>query len=329
MDEKRPGWSARRGLGIVALLACASLGARATEITLAANAQQPGNLPILVADRQGYFAAEGLTVKMLSCAFGKLCLRMVTDGRAQFGTVADLPIAVAVQSGERVAVLATLSTHRNDTKIVTRRSAGIRRAADLTGRVVGLHLGTTAQYALESLLVIEGADPRRLNVVDLQPGEGRTRLLARSIDAAALFEPYAFEAVQALGEEAVVIDTERIYTQTWNLVAGTGPKQPTPSQSEALLRALDRAITWIASYPAEAQALLRERSQVDAEFVAAQWPMITFGLTLDQALLTTLEAQSRWALRSGLSRSVVPNFLLSIRSAPLRRVRPPSVGIVE
>lgn len=323
-------WSrwARRA-GVMTLLAGACLRASSAEVTLAASTAQPGNLPILVAQEQRYFAAEGLTVRLLGCAFGKLCLRMVIEGTAQFATVADLPIALAAQSGERFAVLATLNKNRNDTKIVARRSAGIRNASDLAGRTVGLYRGTTAQYAMESLLVIDGVDPRRLTLVDLKPGEGRLRLLSRSIDAAALFEPYAFEAAQALGDDALVLGTERIYTQTWNLVMQSGPQAPTDADAEALLRALDRAIAWIHAHPAEARALLRGRGESAADFVAIHWPSMAFELTLDQALLTTLEGESRWARRTGLTDAPVPNFLGVIRSDLLRRVRPDGARIVD
>lgn len=290
---------------------------------------QPGSLPIFVAEAQGFFAAEGVAVRRLDCAFGKICLRMLLDGQAQLATVADLPIVLAAHAGQRFAVVATMNTNRNDTKIVTWRGSGITRATDLAGRTVGLNLGTTAQFALDSLLVLEGVDPARVTRVDLRPGEGRERLLARTIDAAALFEPYAFEAARALGAVAVVLGTGRIYTQTWNLVVAAGPGVSAPTEVDALLRALDRACAWIRQRPAEAKALLRERTGVDADLVAASWPALEYDLRLDQSLLTLFEGQSRWAVRQGLVAAGMPNFLGYLQTAPLRRVRPGGVAIAE
>lgn len=318
-------WARRIAQGVLGL---AMVTMAHAEVRLAVG-PQPGSLPIFVAEVQGYFAAEGVTVRTLICPFGKVCLRMVLDGQAEMGTVADLPIVLAANAGERFAVVSTISTNRNDTKLVTRRGSGIARATDLVSRTVGLHLGTTAQYALDSLLLLEGVDPARVKMVDLQPGEGRTRLLARTIDAAALFEPYAFEAAQALGAEAVVLRTSRIYNQTWNLVARSGPGAPAPAEIEAVLRALVRACDWIRRQPAEAKALLRERTRTDAELVETSWPTLDYEVRLDQSLLTTFEGQTRWAHRQGLVPAGMPNFLRYLQTAPLRRVRPERVTIAE
>lgn len=318
-----------RGLAWFGLVLALGVSAAARAEVRLAIGTQPGSLPVFVAEARGYFADEGVTVRALPCAYGKVCLRMLLDGQAQLATVADLPIVLAAHAGERFAVVATINTNRNDTKIVTRRGSGIARAADLAGRTVGLHLGTTAQYALDSLLLLEGVAPDRVPLVDLQPGEGRTRLLAQTLDAVALFEPYAFEAAQALGAEAVVISTSRIYTQTWNIAVRTGPGAPTEFEIAAVLRALDRACAWIQAAPAEAQALLRQRTKVDAELVRASWPALDYKVTLDQSLLATFEAETRWALRRRLVQGAMPNYLEHIQAAPLRRVRPDRVTIAE
>jgi len=319
-------WARRVVQGVLGL--GVALAAQA-EVRIAVG-MQPGSLPIFVAEAQGYFAAEGVSVRRLDCAFGKICLRMALDGQAQLATVADLPIVLAAHAGQRFGVLATINTNRNDTKIVTRRGSGITRAADLAGRTVGLHVGTTAQFALDTLLVLDGVDPARVRTVDLQPSEGRERLLARTIDAAALFEPYAYEAARALGPDALVLGTGRIYTQTWNLVAAGGPAAPpAPAEIDALLRALDRACAWIQRRPAEAKALLRERTGVDAGLVEAGWAALDYEVRLDQSLLALLEGQSRWAVRQGAVPPGMPNFLGHLQTAPLRRVRPARVTITE
>ncbi|HSV69688.1 MAG TPA: ABC transporter substrate-binding protein [Methylibium sp.] len=319
-------WAAR--VASTAALATLTIAPLRAEMAIAA-AANPGSLPLYVAEAKGFFAAEGVAVRWLPCAFGKVCLRRVLDGQADLGTVADLPIALAAHAGARFSVVATINTSRDDTKIVTRRNSGITQASDLVGRSVGLHLGTTAQYALDSLMLLQGADPALVRLVNLQAGEGRTRLLARTVDAAALFEPYAFEAAQALGADALVIATGSIYKQTWNLAARVGPGAPTPADLEAMLRALDRACAWIQSHPAQAQALLRERTRMDAGLVASIWPGLDYALKLDQSLLTTLEGQARWALRIGMVQGSVPNYLPYLQAGPLRRVRPERVTIAE
>lgn len=308
-------------------LALAAPRADAAELVLAAS-NNPGSLPIFVAEREGYFRAEGLDVRLLPCAVGRMCLRKVIDGEAQVGTVADLPIALAGLKRERFGILATINTNRNDTKIVARRAGGIRRAADLEGRRVGTFLGTTADYALEVTVLLDNADPERVRRIDLPPGQGREQLLAGTVDAVALFEPYAGELVRALGGEAVVIANEAAYSQTWNLVVSHGAARPRSEDLAALLRALDRAMRHIAGAPAEAKALLQARLGLDAALVERDWRGLGYELALNQSLLALLESQARWALRLGVLQGSPPNYLGYVDGGALKRVRPQAAPIL-
>ena len=310
--------------------ACLALMGRpaAAEVTIAVGSS-PGSLPIFLAQSEGFFAAEGVQVRLTNCAFGKLCLRELLDGKAQLCTVADLPIVLASHSNEKFSVVATLSTNRNDTKIVSLRSRGIRGVTDLVGRKVGTHSGTTAHYSLDMLLLIEGVDPSRTTLVELKPGEAGARLADGTVDAVALFEPQAFNAARALGGDGQVLDTQRIYTQTWNLVSAVGARGPSAAELGAVLRALDRASALIVRDPARAKAVLRERLQFDAALVEQSWPSLNYELGLSQSLLATLEGQAHWARRLGLVHSATPNFLGIVDTAPLRRVRPAAVSIAQ
>jgi NitT/TauT family transport system substrate-binding protein len=325
-----------RVVGHAPRLASACLIAAASVLPPVSNAQvvlavspNAGSLPIFIAEDRRLFAAEGVSVRIHDCPIGKVCLQDMLDGKANVCTVADLPIVLASFTDRRFRILATLNTNRSDTKLVTRRGSGIVKLADLGGRRVGTFLGTTAQYALESALVYEGADPARVTLVGLQPGDGPTPLLNGQVDAVAVFEPYAFEFRAALGADSLVVQMDQIYTQTWNLVAAAPPVGPPEADFLALLRALDRASTVIRREPAYAKAVLRDRLKLPADLVDAIWPALTYDLTLYSSLLITLEGEARWATRLGLTDGPVPNYLHYLDTRPLRRLRPDRVTIAQ
>jgi len=63
---------------------------------------------------------------------------------------------------------------------------------------------------------------------------------------------------------------------------------------------------------------------------AAQLDGYEFRLSLDQTLLSTLEAESRWAVREGLVESkAVPDYLELMRVEPLRALDPRAMTIVK
>ncbi len=314
---------------LVALLGlCTLVTAGRAEVVLAM-APNMGSLPIYVAQDRGMFTSAGVTVRVKDCAFGRICLEQLLKGTAQLATAADLPLAIATASGRPFSVLATINSNRNDTKIVTRRGSGIVTTADLAGRTVGTFIGTTAQYALESQLLVEGIDIASVRLMQLEPDEGRRRMLGRTLDAVALFEPHAFDVVQALGSEAVVLDTKRTYTQTWNLVAVPAPQGPSPVELSAVLRALDQASRVIADDPGYAKAVLRRRLRLNAELVDQSWGNLGYDMGLRQSLITTLEGQVRWASRRGLVVGASPNVLDWIDARPLRQLRPDRVTLAH
>lgn len=313
-------------LGLVWL--CTLVTAARAEVVLAMSPNM-GSLPIYVAQEQGMFTSAGVTVRVLDCALGRICLEQMLQGAAQLATAADLPLAIAIASGRPFSVLATINSNRHDTKIVTRRGSGIVTTADLTGRTVGTFIGTTAQYALESQLLVEGIDIASVRLLQLEPEEGRRRMLGRTLDAVALFEPHAFDVVQALGGEAVVLDTKRTYTQTWNLVAAPAPQGPSQAELSAVLRALDQASRVIAEDPGYAKAVLRRRLRLNAELVDQSWASLGYDLGLRQSLITTIEGQVRWATRKGTIKGAAPNVLDWIDARPLRQVRPDRVTLAH
>lgn len=319
--------AARALLGIACLALLLPAVGRAEVVFALSN--NPGNLPIYVAESAGLFAVEGVQVRVLPCDFGKVCLRLLLDGKAQMCAAADLPIALAGFGREPFAVVATLSTNRNDTKIVARRASGIRKPADLLGRSVGVVGETSAHYALESLLYLENIDPAKVRITLQPPRDSMAALAAGSLDAAALFEPWADETVRQLGAEAVVLETHRIYTQTWNLVAAPAPRGPSPTELAGVMRALEAAARLIEREPARAKAVLHARTKLSPAWIDAHWASFDYTLGLGQALVATLEGDARWARRHGIVSGPIPNYLGFIQTEPLRLTQPARVTLVK
>jgi NitT/TauT family transport system substrate-binding protein len=312
---------------VAAALGAACISAAAGELRLAFS-PNPGSLPIYVAQAQGLFAAEGLSLQPVECNVGKACLRQLLSGKADVATAADLPLVLAAFAGERFAVIATLNTNRNDTKIVARRSGHVTGTNDLAGRRVATVSGTTAQYALESQLLFDGVNPAAVDKIDLPVSELRPALLARRVDAVAIFEPMASEIAAALGGDAITMHTRGSYTQTWNLVGVQGGGSAGPERRR-LLSALLKASDWIAAHPAEARALLQQRTGLSAELIEASWDALGYEVSLKQSLLVTLEAQARWARRERMVDAPPPNFLRFIDANPLRSLRPRAVTLAQ
>ncbi|WP_439535654.1 ABC transporter substrate-binding protein [Methyloversatilis sp.] len=310
-----------------AALCLAAIAAPAAPLTLAI-ADLPAFAPALLAEAEGYFAAEGLDLKVIHCINGRRCLQHLTDGEADAATVADTPIVFAAHAGARFEILGTMTSSREH-RLLARADRGVRSLADLKGRRLGILTGTSGHYFADSVLALGTLDPATVTRVPLAPGEIVDRLEAGDIDAAGLYQPLAQEAIRRLGARGAVVADARYYAATMNLVGRLAPGL-SDDDATRLLRALRRACALIQEQPARARAQLARQLKLDASVVDALWPDYDFRITLEQTLVTTLESESRWAAREGVvANKAMPDYLDRIRPGPLRALDRRAVTLVK
>ena len=300
------------------------------EQLVVAVARLPLSLPFYVAEEQGYFLAQGLTVRIEDCTVGRVCLKRLLDGEVSIATAADTPIVLSSFSSQAFFILASLSSSPNDTKLVARKSAGIAVPRDLIGKRIGTIAGTSAQYFLDAFLLFNGIDRREVTIVSITPAGARAAMEKREVDALAAFEPAAYMTATALGADGKVLPSARINRTTFNLLIDRRIAGARDAELGKMLLALAQAANFIRVQPLQAQAVLRKRLQLDQNFVDWIWKDYEYQLTLDQSLITVLESQARWAAREGYASGLaVPNYLKYLYPAPLARVLPAAVTVVR
>jgi len=312
----------------VATLAWLSPGAAQADPLRIAASRSPVSLPLYVAQRRGFFVDEGLDIAISDCIGGSRCLRALLDDKADIATSAESSVVQQAFQHADVAIVATM-VHANDNiKLIARKASGVVRSEQLAGRRVGVIVGSAAQYALELHLLSVGVDPRRVTMVPLQPEETVAALRDGRIDAVTVWEPYSFTALRGTDPIGLRLPLAGGYIETYNLVARQALFAQRDDAVVRLLRAVERAEQFIQAHPAEAQAVLRDRLQLDQAFVDWVWGGLAWRLSLDQSLLSTMEGEARWAQRERhVAEGARPNVLLLVHAGPLKAVKPAAVGI--
>lgn len=319
-----------RALQIGLLSLCSAAPAAPPVLTLAV-ADIPFAAPVLIAESQGYFAAEGLKLKVLHHAFGRLSLQQMLDGQAHFATVADTPITFASFSRRDFAIVATLSTSGPEHRLVVRNDRGIRSAADLKGKRIGTLTHTSAHYFTETFLRFNKLNPAEVSIVALPASDTVGALVRGEVDAAGLLGPHVSDALRALGDKARVLPGPGFFRVTYNLVSVAPSAGASDADLVKLLRAVRRASDLIRAEPERARGIVAAALKANPKEFEEVWKPYDFRLQLAPALLSSLEAQSRWALRDKLvpAGSVLPNYLDFIRPEPLRQVDARAVRLVQ
>ena len=313
------------------VLACLSLSrVSANELTLAV-AGLPFFSPVLIAEKQGYFKAEGLNLKVIHCPSGLQCLKRLTDGEANIAAAADTPLILSSLNGNHFSIIATIATSSRETRLVALKEKGIQEPKDLKGKRLGVVLGTSGHYFADSFLLLHGISPHQTTVVALDPNNPHDALVRGDVDAAALYQPHGQIAVQTLGAKALILPNPSFLSVNINLVtAAVKERAPTHSQMVSLLRAIHRANRLIIEEPELAKRAIAESVSLSESTLSAVWPNYDFGLRLGQPLIYNLESQARWAIRSGLVKSTsVPDYLDYINTLPLAEVSPNSVTLLK
>ena len=293
-------------------------------------ADLPNFSTALVAEAEGYFAAEGLELKIIHCVNGKRCLKHLTDGEAQYATVADTPIMLAALAGSQFDILSTLSTSSRENRFIARGDRGIRTAADLKGKRIGIVKGTTVHYFADSLLLFNGIASSQVTLVPLDAADAAGALIRGEVDAAGLYAPLWQKAQAGLGGNMVTLPSPRTFNVTTNLVGVKLAAGGRDDEAVKLLKALRRADQLIDKDPPRARTIIARQLKLAPADVDAFWGDYDFSMGLAQPLIATLEAQTRWALREGMvPGGKMPDYLDFIRVGPLRAIEPKAVTLVR
>lgn len=309
-------------------LACLAAPACAADEPLRiALSRTPLSLPIMAAQRKGYFEQEGVKVEVIEHLSGVRCMQAMLDDKADLATATELPVMFNAFARDDYAVLSTIATSRGDLKLIARASAGVDSPEKLNGKRIGITVASAAHYYMDLTLLAGGVDPAGVTVVPLQAEEMQPLLTTGKVDAVVAWEPFADKILVALKADAVVIPNLGAYNETFNLIAAKRLFGKRDDDLRRVLKALDRAMEYIRREPAEAQALLRQRLHVEADFTQRVWSNFAYRLSLEQSLLATLDAEARWAISSRhVTATKAPNFLGYIHDGPLKSLRPNAVS---
>lgn len=284
---------------------------RAATLTLAV-ADIPYSAPVLIAEAEGYFAAEGLALNIKHYPVGRICLEALLAGEAHFATVA------------------TTTVSGRENQIVVRTDRSITQPADLQGKRLGVIPGTSGHYFADTFMLFHGVKIDSVTEQPLDPKDPVGALVRGEVDAAALFGTSVTDALNRLGPQGRVLPSLPFFSVPFNIVSRPASQGVSDDDAIKLLRAVQRAMVLLQREPERARAIVAKALKVSADDLAKNWDGFEFRLHLSQSLITTLEAEARWALRRRLvPAGEIPDYLDLVRPEPLKKLAPRAVNLIK
>ncbi|APX92010.1 hypothetical protein BWR19_03070 [Halomonas sp. 1513] len=293
-----------------------------------------GDLPTLVAMKEGLFQAHGLDITVNHSASGKQNLRALRNGETDLALMATTPLVLdlleAPHTGEATdpLILASLVYSSRLNHVVALADGGIQRPEDLTNRRIGLMAGTNAEFLWWLFTSVHHIDADTVSVVDLPVEALPDALVAGNIDAAVLWEPWTSRLSHRVNGELTLLPGSDIYIENWVLVSTRKLVEQRPDALRRLLSAYKESIALIEASPDRAMATYIDHAGLEAPVTLTGRDLPLFGLSLNWSLLTALMETSQWANETTeVSIDEPPNPLSWIAPGPLHDIMPLAIGI--
>jgi NitT/TauT family transport system substrate-binding protein len=283
---------------------------------------------LYVAEAQKFFDRENLDVAFLDYQEGALAVGLLR-GEVDVATASDFAFVSYAFNSSDLRILASIATV-DAIEIVARSDRGIAEPSQLMGKSVGVVRRSVGEFYLGRFLALNHLSLDDVKVVYLSPDEIAAHLTTGEIDAACMWQPYAYKIESALGTNAVTWSAQGGQDFFVLLISRNEWVSAHSSAIERLLSAFLQAEQFAGTHVNEIQALMAERFGYDASYVKSILPKLTLAVTLPQELLVVMEDEARWSIQSNLTeKKKVPNYLNFIYFDGLMAVKQDAVTIFQ
>lgn len=294
----------------------------------------PAMAVVMVADDRGFFEKSGVHVEIVPFTAGKFALQAQLAGSIDYSVSGEVPTCLAVLQGNRINVVSqVVERTTNEVRVVAWRETEISEPEiyfKKAKRKLSTSLGGGPEMYTYTFLKDIRVTPDEVEIVSQKPEDMPASLESRSVDAIAVFDPFAFIAEKRLGEKAITFADRKLYSELYVLNASPDQLREYPKQLEQILNALIQAAEFIEAHPSDAKDIVARYTKLDLDVVNGIWGNFAFRPALTRELIDTWNDEVEWAKQTDkVPKSVArPDFRHDVISeAFLRHVSPTSVKI--
>lgn len=283
-------------------------------------------IPVYVAAEKGFWADEGLNVKVQMFSAGRLALDALLSGNAQVMSVSETPLVFAMSQGHPIYIVATVTRHQ-ETKFIGRRDRGVASAEDLKGKTIATLPGTNSDYFMYRLLQSADISTGDVHILSLQPPNMVSALVRGDIAGYFAWEPHIYYGRQQLGDNAIVIGPDDLYHGRHCIAMNQDFVQKNPEVVVKLLKGLVKAQDYVHEHAEDAKAIVAKYTNTNTALIGSLWPEYDVRVELGRELLDILGDEAKWVMTQSGSTGDLPQLRNFIYTDGLLAVRPESVTI--
>jgi sulfonate transport system substrate-binding protein len=287
----------------------------------------------MVASDEGYFEDEGLHVKLVPFTAGKFAMQTFLAGSIDFAISGEVPACLAALQGNQFRVVTqVVQTTTNEVRVVALKDDDLRdpqKYFTAKKRKLSTSFGGGPEFFTYNFLKFYGIRNDQVEIISQKPEDMPVALKSRSVDAIAIFDPFAYIAEKRLGIDAQTFADPRLYSELYVLAARPEQIDQQKAVITGLLRALVRAGDFIQKNPDQAKQSVENHTKLDREVVDGIWHNFVFKPALTAQLIDDWTAEAKWAQQMKMvpPDAKLPNFRNLIDDSFLRPVDPSAVQL--
>jgi NitT/TauT family transport system substrate-binding protein len=222
-------------------------------------------IPIFIAQQNGYFAEQGITVETIPVKSPQERDVLITTGQVD-GVLTDLQ-SVGLLNKDAPKLKAVYTSRRPFPnapmfRILAGPKSAINAPADLKGVPIGISPNTVMEYLADRMLAGEGLKPEEIAKIEIGQIPVRfEQLMNGNIQAAALPDPLA-QGAMAAGAKLIVDDSKYADLSQSVLTFTTDTLSAKPGTVKKFLVAWEKAVNELNAHPEKYQGVLIEQGRV-------------------------------------------------------------------
>lgn len=323
-------------LGAVAIAALAAVALRNGESSTGNGSElpklsvgiqsSPAMALVMVAEEEGFFDEEGVDVQIEEFTAGKFALQAFLGGSVDVAVPGDVPACLAALQGHDLAVVGQVVERTvNEVRMVALKDETATDPKTFFAakkRRLATSFGGGPEMFTYSFLKHHGIAEDAVELVSQKPEDMPAALQSRSVDAIAIFDPFAFIAEDRLGDEAVTFTAPEVYSELYVIAVSPERVRKEPETVSAFLRGLKRAESFVEENPEESKKIVGKYTKLDERILNEIWGSFVFKVALTPELLRFWRAEAEWAEATGKVRpgTPTPDFRAMIDDSFLREI---------
>jgi NitT/TauT family transport system substrate-binding protein len=267
------------------------------------------NIPLLVAEQQGFFKQFGVPATVKLFPSGAEIVQAIAGGSIEFGATGGVPATILAGRGTEVKVIARVADISYELALATTKSTGISKPNDVEGKTVAMTSGTVSQYLVLAFAKHFNIPLDSFKRVNLGPADQLNALAGGSVQVVSVWEPFTSRVREsggvilqtaleshwpgAEGKVKLVGDPGIVFARTAYLTSSSDTVRN-------LLRAVEAATRWVEANPEKAAEIAAKALHAPAASMLALIRTKNIYFNFDQDLVDELSAEAAFLQEQGL-----------------------------